>query len=205
MCTKKQYNFALCGHTTWCESHCDTKMERVLGDPTSEDYPPPCVPVTEILVGGKEPTKLVGKCVACRRAEAKAEEKKAEEKKKRAEEKKAKKDAEEKAKKDAEEAATKAAGDDDDGSAEEAIRNLRRHSVLAIVSGKDFANAVSGIGGAFGASGAVGETGGAGGAGAAAASGAGYPGADDIFEDLEVSSSDESAAGARIVFPFGRG
>ncbi|CCC11869.1 hypothetical protein SMACR_05081 [Sordaria macrospora] len=203
MCTKKQYNFALCGHTTWCESHCDTKMERVLGDPTSEDYPPPCVPVTEILVGGKEPTKLVGKCVACRRAEAKAEEKKAEEKKKRAEEKKAKKDAEEKAKKDA----------------EEAIRNLRRHSVLAIVSGKDFANAVSGIGGAFGASGAVGETGGAGaggaggaggtggagGAGAAAASGAGYPGADDIFEDLEVSSSDESAAGARIVFPFGRG
>ncbi|KAK1777584.1 hypothetical protein QBC45DRAFT_311877, partial [Copromyces sp. CBS 386.78] len=69
MCTKKQYYFTLCGHTEWCESQCQTKMKRVLMNPQDDEYPPPCVPVTEILLDGMEPVKLVGTCSACRRRE----------------------------------------------------------------------------------------------------------------------------------------
>ncbi|KAK3501978.1 hypothetical protein B0T13DRAFT_510486 [Neurospora crassa] len=47
MCTKKQYLFVVCGHTEWCESQCQTKMKRTLMNPKDEEYPPPCIPVTE--------------------------------------------------------------------------------------------------------------------------------------------------------------
>ncbi|KAL0466014.1 hypothetical protein QR685DRAFT_575636 [Neurospora intermedia] len=62
MCTKKQYHFVVCGHTEWCESQCQTKMKRTLMNPKDEEYPPPCIPVTEVT----DPIRLAGKCSTCR-------------------------------------------------------------------------------------------------------------------------------------------